>query len=284
MTERPVAWVTGASRGLGANTALELARAGFDIALTARGQARLDEIADSIRSLGSEALPLASDLTLPDSVATFADAALERFGRCDVLCNIGVYQGVQGRLVASRFMDTPMDEFRLSLEAGVVAPAYLCQRVIGSMRTHGGGTIINMSSSVVYLEVPGPPDGSGWSLAYSSAKAGIDQFAKTLNVEFADAGIRIFNVEPGFVVSGPQLLEKIRKYPGIPACPPESIGPAIAWLVTRPEADALLSERIKLPELTYARGLLPGWDGPGTMWPSPGSLGDGGTQETLAAP
>jgi hypothetical protein len=49
--------------------------------------------------------------------------------------------------------------------------------------------------------------------------------------------------------------------------PPESIGPAIVWLVTSPEADRLLSKRIYLPGLTHKHGLLEGWDGPGTPYP-----------------
>ena len=60
---RPVAWVTGASRGMGADTSVQLARAGYDVALTARDQRRLDEVADEVRAEGGRALAVASDLT-----------------------------------------------------------------------------------------------------------------------------------------------------------------------------------------------------------------------------
>jgi NAD(P)-dependent dehydrogenase (short-subunit alcohol dehydrogenase family) len=263
---RGVAWVTGASRGIGANTALELARAGYDVALTSRGQDALDVVAERVRGAGREALAVTSDLTDRASIAAFADAAMERFGRCDVLCNIGVYQGEAGRLVATLLLDTSMDELQRSLEADVVTPAYLCQRVIPSMRANGGGVIVNMSSSSVFLALPGPANASGWSLAYAASKAGIDQFARILNVEHGADGIRAFNVEPGFVSEGEKLAEKVAKYPGVPVCPPEAIGPAIAWLAWSPEAAELLDQRINLPGITQARGLLPDWDGPGTVY------------------
>ncbi len=261
-----VAWVTGASRGMGAGAAVALAQAGFDVALTARDQARLDGVARTVTELGRAALPLASDLTDRASVAAFADAATARFGRCDVLCNIGIYQG-EGAM-GELFMDTPLDEMVLSFEADVVAPALLCQRAIPLMVEGGGGTILNMSSSSVFLDPPGTVRENGWTLAYVAAKAGIDRFASILNVELRSRGIRAFNVEPGFVAYGEELATTLRKYPGVPVSPPESIGPAMVWLVRSPDADRFLSKRVNLPGLTAKQGLLEDWDGPGTIYPA----------------
>jgi NAD(P)-dependent dehydrogenase (short-subunit alcohol dehydrogenase family) len=260
---RRVAWVTGASRGMGADTAIRLAAAGYDVAITARDQSRLDALAREIGALGGQALALASDLTDRGSVAAFAEAAQLRFGRCDVVCNIGIYQGPGGRQL---FMDTALDELAISFEADVVAAALLCQQAIPSMVANGGGTIVNMSSSVVFLDPPGTVQANGWSLAYAAAKAGIDQFAKILNVELGAHGVRVFNVEPGFVAYGEDLEAALRQYPGVPVSPPESIGTAITWLVQSPDADRLLSKRVNLPGLAHRQGLLPGWGGPGTVY------------------
>jgi 3-oxoacyl-[acyl-carrier protein] reductase len=263
MTEQcKVAWVTGASRGMGADTAITLGRAGYDVALTARDQDRLEQVAETIRAAGVEALPKSSDLTSRASVAAFADAALERFGRCDVLVNIGIYKGPSMQM---RFVDTPLDELAVHHEADVVAPALLCQRALPWMRAHGG-TIINMSSSSVFLDPPGPVGENGWSFAYVSAKAGIDQLASIINVELGGEGVRAFNVEPGFVAYGDALEEAVRKYPGIPVSPPECIGPAITWLIETPDADKLLTKRVYLPGVTHKQGLLAGWDGPGSHY------------------
>jgi 3-oxoacyl-[acyl-carrier protein] reductase len=264
---RRVAWVTGASRGMGADTALALARAGFDVALTARDTTRLEAVAADIEAIGRRALPLSSDLTDRRSIGAFADAATERFGRCDVLCNIGIYQGAGA--MHALFVDTPIEEVALSVEADVVAPALLCQRAIAHMTGHGGGTILNMSSSSVAMEPPGTVEENGWTLAYVAAKAGIDRFASILNVELGAQGIRAFTVEPGFVAYGEELAASLRKYPGIPVSPPESIGPAMVWLATSPDADRLRAKRVNLPGLTHRQGLLAGWGGPGSLYPPP---------------
>jgi NAD(P)-dependent dehydrogenase (short-subunit alcohol dehydrogenase family) len=261
-----VAWVTGASRGMGANVAVQLAAAGFDVALTARDQTLLDGVAQEIRAHGRRALPHAADLTDRGSMQAFADAALAEFSRCDVLCNNGIYQGPGMRQLV---VDLDLDELEVSFEADVVAPVLLCQRAITSMLAHGGGTILNMSSSSVFLEPPGTLEQNGWSLAYVAAKAGIDQLASILNVELGDRGIRAFTVEPGFVAYGERLEAMLEQFPGVPVSPPESIGPAVVWLVQSPAADRLLHKRVNLPGLTHKHGLLDTWSGTGTIWHGP---------------
>jgi NAD(P)-dependent dehydrogenase (short-subunit alcohol dehydrogenase family) len=262
---RPVAWVTGASRGMGADTAIQLALAGYDVALTARDQARLEVTAEAVRAAGGGALPLASDLTDRRSIAAFADEAMATFGRCDVLCNIGIYQGPGAR---QQIMDTELDELATSFAADVLGPVLLCQRVIPAMIAQGGGTIVNMSSSSVVLDPPGTIHENGWSFAYVAAKAGIDRLASIINVELAAKGIRAFNVEPGFVAYGARFDDVLRKYPGVPVSPPESIGPAIVWLIRDPDGVRLVGKRVNLPGLSHKQGLVPGWDGPGSRFGS----------------
>ena len=260
---RKVAWVTGASRGMGANTAYSFAAAGYDVAVTARDSSRLDEVAAGVRSVGVDCLPLPSDLTERRSMVAFADAALERFGRCDVVCNIGIHKGAS---MQDLVIETDLDELVRHYEADVVAPVLLCQRALPWMRDHGG-TIFNMGSSVIFLEPPGTARENGWTFAYAAAKAGLDQLARILNVELDAERVRTFNVEPGFVAYGDDLHEKLRRYPGMPVSPPDAIGPAIVWLAESPEANRLLSKRVNLPGLTHRLSLLPGWDGPGTAYP-----------------
>jgi NAD(P)-dependent dehydrogenase (short-subunit alcohol dehydrogenase family) len=262
---RPVAWVTGASRGMGADIAVQFARAGYDVAITARDEQRLRGVAGEIEAAGGRALVHPSDLTDRPSVVGFAEAALAEFGRCDVVVNNGVYQAPGAFQL---IMDTDPDEMILSYEADVVAATVLAQRAIAAMLEHGGGTVVNMSSSSVFLEPQGTVKDNGWSFGYVAAKAGIDQMASLINVELGDRGIRAFNVEPGFVAYGERFRTVLEKYPGRPVSPPESIGPAIVWLVESPEADRLLRKRVSLPDLTHRRGLLPGWNGPGSDFAS----------------
>ena len=132
----------------------------------------------------------------------------------------------------------------------------------------GTGTILNMSSSSVFLDPPGTVHENGWSFAYVGAKAALDQLASIVNVELGPRGIRAFTVEPGFVAYGDDLDDSLRRYPDVPVSPPDAIGPAIVWLVQEAAATRLLRKRVDLPGLTHKHGLLPGWNGPGTSFRS----------------
>jgi NAD(P)-dependent dehydrogenase (short-subunit alcohol dehydrogenase family) len=261
-----VAWITGASRGMGADTALRLAEFGFDVAITARDQGRLEGVATEVENMGRRAFPLASDLTDRASISAFADAAEKWGGRCDAVCNIGVYQGPGARQLV---MDMPIEELELTLEADVVAPALLCQRAIPSMVAGGAGFIVNMSSAVVFLDPRGTiKDEGGWALSYAAGKAGIDQLAKLINVELGPAGVRAYTVEPGFVAYGDNYRDLVREGRRASVCPAECIGPAIAWLSSSPDAGRLLAKRVHLPSITEKHGLLAGWEGPGSPYPT----------------
>lgn len=283
MQQRPVALVTGASRGIGASIAMELADAGYDVAVAARTldsrtrpaaggspsrrptDSTLATVAEAIEANGALALPLQMDLTDLASVGAGADAVLERFGRCDVLVNNGVYQGAGAETL---FLDTPLEAIELHLRADVVAPALLCQKLLPGMVERGRGIVVNMSSTVVAIDPPGTVLANGWSLGYAAGKAGIDRFAGVLNAELSGSGVVAYTVEPGFVAYGEAFAETLAKYPGRPVTPPEAIGAAVRWLVTAPDATRLLGKRIHLPAITQRYGLLPGWEGPGTAFVS----------------
>jgi NAD(P)-dependent dehydrogenase (short-subunit alcohol dehydrogenase family) len=250
---------------MGADIAVQFARAGYDLAITARDRSRLEGVASEIEAEGGRALVHPSDLTDRSTVIGFADAALQEFGRVDVVVNNGVYQADGAFQLV---MDTEPDEMIKSFEADVVSPTILAQRAIEAMIDRGGCTVVNMSSSSVFLEPQGTVHDNGWSYGYVAAKAGIDQMAGMINVELGDRGIRAFTVEPGFVAYGERFAMSLEKYPGRPVSPPDCIGPAIVWLVTDPDATRLLRKRVSLPDLTHKRGLLAGWDGPGSPFAS----------------
>jgi NAD(P)-dependent dehydrogenase (short-subunit alcohol dehydrogenase family) len=269
---RPVAFVTGASRGIGAATAVALAGAGYDLALTARtvheGEGRkpgsLDSTMAEVEKTGVRALPVQMDLVDRDAVRAAAERALQEFGHVDVLCNIGIYQGEHD---SGLFLDTPIDEFARHLEGGVLAPAVLLQTILPSMIERGGGTVLNMTSFVAVNDPPGTALENGWSLAYAVTKAGIDRFAGILNVELGDRGIRAYTVDPGFVAYGDDFDEMVERYVGMPVTPREAVAAAIMWLLSSPDAGRLLHKRVYLPAIAQKYDLLPGWKGPGTPFP-----------------
>jgi len=281
MATRPVAFVTGGSRGIGASTAIALAGAGYDVAITARtlregegtrwhehGEERpqsgsLETVAAAIEAAGTRPLMIAMDLLDRDAVIAAADTALAEFGHVDLVCNIGIYQGPGSGLI----LETPVDLFARHLEGDVLAPFVLLQRFLPAMIEQGGGTVVNMSSYVARNEPPGTMDENGWSLGYAAAKAAIGRFSGVINAELGNQGIVAYTVDPGFVAHADEFDEMIAKYPGMPVSPPEASANAIVWLVTSPDAQRLKTKHIYLPGLADKYGLVEGWEGPGTPYP-----------------
>ncbi len=282
--ERPVAFVTGASRGIGRATAIELAEAGYDVAVSARtmtdGAAHLeddpsvvvpgglDTTVASIERAGGAGLAVPMDLLDRSALTAAVSAVLDRFGRVDVLVNNAIYQGPG---VLSLFADVTEDQLRTVLEGNVFAQVTLIRMVLPGMLERGGGTIVNMVSGAGYTDPPAKLGEGGWSLAYAMSKAAFARVAPLLHVEHGDDGLRIFSVDPGFVLTermeaagrGAQYAQHF-----VPATP-AVIGRGIRWLVTSPDADALRGQLVLAQREVAKRGLLPGWP-PEQRGPLPG--------------
>ena len=132
--------VTGASSGIGRATALAFARAGAHVALGARREDRLREVADEIRALGSEAFPVRTDVARREDVERLVGTALERWGRVDVLVNnagFGHYARVE---------DIADEDMRALLDVNFFGTLYGIQAVLPHMRARGAGHIVNVSS------------------------------------------------------------------------------------------------------------------------------------------
>jgi len=278
-TPRPVAFVTGASRGIGAACAIALAHRGFDVAIAARTlregdgvvpqsgptgakpepiAGSLETTAAAIERQGGRALPLKIDLLDHASLDAAVAKTLETFGRIDVLVNNAIYQG-PGHM--GRFLETPLEELEKPIQANVISQMVLLKQVLPAMIERGGGVVVQMTSSVAFLEPTGPVGKGGWGIAYGVSKGGFDRMAGVLNAELGEQGVRVYNIEPGFVFSGP-IEEAHARFPGVPITPAEAIGAAVAWLATDPGAPRLLGKRVHGPQLCARQGLLPGWDGP----------------------
>lgn len=263
-----VAFVTGASRGIGAACAIALAREGCDIALAARTAREgagvlegdlsgrraeasiagsLEASAAQVREAGRRALPVVMDVADRPSVSRAVDSVMEEWGRIDVVVNVAHYRGAG---YDERFLDTPIDVLALVLEGDVIAPVVILQKVLPSMLERGAGTIVNMTSFAAFNNPPGPAGAGGWGFAYAVGKGGFDRIAGILNAEYADRGVITYNVEPGLTAYGERLQTQRRDYPWAEINSPESIGSAVAWLVTHPaEASHLRSKRIHLPKI-----------------------------------
>lgn len=269
---RKTAFITGASRGIGAETAVALARAGYDVAITARtvaeGEAHdhggkvaplpgsLEATAEAVRREGGRALPIASDILDEASVVAAAAAAVDEFGGIDLLFNNAVYQGA-GNL--ARLEDVTREQFDAILQGNLFTPLALVKAVLPGMCERGGGTILNMVSATAFLNPPAPADRGGWGFAYPASKAALVRMAGSLRAEYPDAGLRCYNVEPGTVVTEVMkslgITEEImQRYK---PCSPAAIASVIAWLAENEPWDAWLGEDVlRCPAIARDLGTL----------------------------
>jgi NAD(P)-dependent dehydrogenase (short-subunit alcohol dehydrogenase family) len=276
--EAKVAFVTGASRGIGKAIAVHLARAGFDVAISARtlheGEARehsstvtrsdttplpgsLDVTAELIEKEGRRAFSVVMDLTDRSTLAPAVDAVLEEFGRIDVLVNNGRYIG-PGHM--DQLLDTPVELLDLHLEANVMAPVILTKLVLPQMLQRGDGYIVVLTSGAGASDPPAPAGSGGWGLGYAMSKGAVHRLAGIVAVELGDRGIVGFNLHPGFVTTERILIDMAPfGFDGSTGAPPDVIGAAAAWLVSDPDARALNGQWIEGQELCAERNLLPGW-------------------------
>jgi NAD(P)-dependent dehydrogenase (short-subunit alcohol dehydrogenase family) len=277
---RKVAFITGASRGIGKGCAIELAEAGFDVAITARtvkeGDARehsptmarsdmsplpgsLESTTAAIEAKGAKAMAVQADLLEPATLGAAVTKVLERWGRIDVVIHNGRYIG-PGHM--DRFLDTPMDLIRKQLEGNFFAPLIINQAVLPSMIEQGGGIIVNITSASGYGDSLKPAGGGGWGLGYGTSKGAFQRIAGVLKVELADKGIRCFNVQPGFIVTE-RMIQDMGKFGfGSEGAGPEVPAKVIRWLCTSPEADQFNGKNIEAQQFCHERNLLPGWAGP----------------------
>jgi NAD(P)-dependent dehydrogenase (short-subunit alcohol dehydrogenase family) len=191
------ALVTGASRGIGAATAVALDAAGARVALTARSAEALDEVAGRLHN---DPVVVAADLADPTTPARVAVEAVAALGRLDVLVN--------NAAAAARLDTVDLDvELIDHLHAvNVRAPLLLVAALVPAMVEHGGGSIVNLSSVSGIVGTPR-------RAAYAATKGAIDAATRSLAIELGPLGIRVNSVAPGVVDTA--LWERNKGIPGV---------------------------------------------------------------------
>src|SRR5256885_4762814 len=181
MTNKNVWFVTGAGRGMGVDIVKAALAAGHAVVATGRNT---DAVA---RMLGEadQLLVVKLDVTRADDAKAAVAAAVERFGRIDVLVNNA------GNFYAGFFEELSPDDFRAQIETNLFGPVNVTRAVLPVMRTQRRGLIVTISST-------GGITGQAFVSAYSAAKFGVEGWMESLAPEVAPFGIRTMLVEPGF--------------------------------------------------------------------------------------
>ena len=182
--DHPAAVITGAGRGIGRATAVELARRGFRLAVASRNP---DELAETLRLAGAPAgVAVPADVSKPADVDRLVRTAVERFGRVDVIVHCA------GLAPAKSIVETGIDEWHAVLDTNLSAAFYLCRAAWPVFERQRSGAVVLVSS----LAARDPLSGFA---AYGAAKAGLQLFALSAAREGEKIGVRVHTVAPGAV-------------------------------------------------------------------------------------
>jgi len=181
--------ITGATSGIGRETAREFARAGARVVVAGRREDRLGELVAEIEGQGGAALAVRTDVADPAQVAQLIERAIERFGTVDTLVNNA------GIGLAARFEQQSIEEFRRVMDVNFWGAVYACKAAVPRMRAQaGGGLIINIASIMGKRGLP-------YETAYCASKFAMAGFSEALRTEVMAQGIDVSTIFPGAVES-----------------------------------------------------------------------------------
>jgi short-subunit dehydrogenase len=178
-----VAIITGASAGIGLATARRFAAGETKLVLVARSTDRMQSLAEELRKQGREVFACPTDMCDMDAVRRMIAEANEHYGRIDILINNA------GQAVAGTVEELDHENFQKILDLNVWGPLHAMQAVIPLMRKSGGGLIINVSSMVTKMFLPGLG-------GYAASKAALNMLSGTARAELAPDNIRVITMFP----------------------------------------------------------------------------------------
>ena len=236
MLEEKVILVTGASQGLGKALALAYAEEGAKVVVNSRNEDSIKPVAEQIEEEGAEVLAVTADVSDGGDVQKLIDAAVERFGRIDVLVNNA---GVLGPRVAIE--EFPEDEWRKVIDANLTGPYLVAKTAIPHISE--GGSIINLVSGV---SVEGRAE---WG-AYSVSKFGVEGLSQILAAELEDRGIRSNAVDPGGMRTDMRAAAYPEEDPGTKITPEENTD--VFLYLASDESKGVTGKRFKAQEFQKA--------------------------------
>lgn len=218
-TNSNVAVVTGASAGIGKATALTLADRGYNVALVARREEKLDTVAKEIESNGGKSGVFPTDLADEEHISRIFEDIYDRFGEFDILVNCA------GTVYREPVETVELKEWQHELQVNLLGLMATSKVALEYMLDAGSGHIVNVSSLNARKAAPG-------ASGYTASKFGVNGFSEALRQEVTTEGVRITVVEPGAVDTDMQT-DEMREM--LHMLEPDDIANAIAYAVSQPE-------------------------------------------------
>lgn len=223
--------VTGASKGIGAATAEELAQQGVAVVLAARSEGAIKELAAKIEKDGGKAKAIACDVANYDDVAAAVELCKSTYGSLDILVNnAGVIDPI------ARLAESEPAGWGQAIDINVKGVYHGLRAAIPVMEAQGGGVIVNVSSGAATSAL------EGWS-HYCASKAAALMLTRCADKEYRDKGIRVVGMSPGTVATDMQVAIKASGINPVSQLDfsvhiaPDWPAKAIAWLCTEAGAD-----------------------------------------------
>jgi NAD(P)-dependent dehydrogenase (short-subunit alcohol dehydrogenase family) len=200
---KKIALITGSSKGLGFETAVQLGKKDFIVLVTARTQAKADETAEKLKETGIEALPLQLDVNNDSDADNMVQVINEKYGRLDVLINnAGVQLDFPGFMPGNSTETISMEVLRETFNTNFFAPISLTQKLLPLLKKSGAGRIVNVSSIMGSLALHSDFNSPIYSiklLAYNSSKTALNQFTLHLAEALKNTNVKVNSAHPGWV-------------------------------------------------------------------------------------
>ena len=179
-----IALITGGSRGLGRAMAISLAKAGATIALVARDAEKLNAVKAEVEAAGGKAAVFVADVVSEESVQRLQTDIAAQLGAVQILINNA------GMNIRKNLVDFTLDEWNQVLDTNLTSVFLMCRAFVPGMKGTGYGRVLNMTSIMSHVSLPG-------RAAYSSSKAALLGLTRALALELADQGITVNGISPG---------------------------------------------------------------------------------------
>jgi NADP-dependent 3-hydroxy acid dehydrogenase YdfG len=221
--------ITGASSGLGAATARLLSAEGACVVLGARRVDRIQSLADELNAMGGKAIAIATDVTDHDQVKHLVDAAVQKFGRIDVMINNA------GLMPHSPLERLKIDDWNRAIDVNIKGVLYGIAAALPHMKQQKAGHIINVSSVAGHKVTPN-------GAVYCATKHAVRALSEGLRVEVKPYNIRTTIISPGAVatelpdsITEPDIAAGVSKFYKETAIPADSFARAVAFAMSQPD-------------------------------------------------